>query len=44
MNNNFLLEVKRRVEIGENEWSKKFPDVLVPHRVEHGDGRFYLSG
>lgn len=44
MNNNFLLEVKMSDEIGKNEWSKKFPNIIVPHKVEYDDGRYYLSG
>lgn len=44
MNNNFLLEVKTSDKIGKNEWSKKFPDIIVPHMVEYDDGRCYLSG
>lgn len=44
MNNSFLVEVKTLLEIGRKEWSKKFPDILVPHRVDHDDGQFYLSG
>lgn len=44
MNNNFLLEVKMSDEIGKNEWSNNFPDIIIPHRIEHDDGQFYLSG
>src|SRR3989344_8284752 len=44
MNNNFLLEVRFPVNIEKNGWGEKFPDIVIPHKVEYNDDRFYLTG